>query len=148
MRLAYSTMIRKERSTSSTQRLCRKLVGISLFVLNLAYFDVAGSFFSRGLWAQVPKIAYSEPSIKHSMIALSNFHEQFTTRLVPASSALRYYMMAIKELRSGIPTITGILCLMMFFAIEVNIEIGPGYRKLISRSSYKRVTVLQCSFYV
>ena len=46
-------------------------------------------------------------------------------------------MMAIKELRAGIPTITGILCLMMFFAIEVSTEAISISQRLISQASAK-----------
>lgn len=116
----YSTRMLNGLSTSSMKGPSSRSVGLSPCSDNVSILTRIGSYFSRPLWSQVPKIAYTESTIKYAMIALSKFHEQYTTSSEPRS-ALNYYTRAIQELRSGLPTTTGILCLMIFFAIEVGL---------------------------
>ena len=86
------------------------------------------SFFPSAFWGVlVPQIAHREPSIRHALIALSDFHEQF---MLPSGSngerpyfGLRQYNLAIRELLDPCATqrtpLIYLLCCLLFVAIEV-----------------------------
>ena len=86
-------------------------------------------FFPSSFWSKlVPQIAYSEPSIRHALIALSGFHEQFMLRDVSFSSVkfrygIQQYNLAIRKLldlhtRQGSPLVS-LLCCLLFISIEL-----------------------------
>ena len=86
------------------------------------------SFFPSAFWGVlVPQIAHREPSIRHALVALSDFHEQF---MLPSGSngerpyfGLRQYNLAIRELldpRAPPKTpLVSLLCCLLFITIEV-----------------------------
>ena len=87
-----------------------------------------GSPFSRNLWTNiVPLLAQSQVSIKHAVIALSGFHEQFSfendSKFALVGSSLTHYNHAIQKLvypgtTKPSPVISLLSC-MLFFAIEL-----------------------------
>lgn len=84
------------------------------------------TFFPDELWSiQVPRLAQSEPSIRHALIALSSYHELFTEHSTASPSlALRYYNLAIRNLvrdpGQTIPLLyTHVLSCALFICVEV-----------------------------
>ena len=91
------------------------------------------SFFPSTFWGVlIPQIAQREPSIRHALIALSDFHEHF---MLPGSSngerpcfGLRQYNLAIRELLNPCANqktpLIYLLCCLLFVTIEVGCSYG------------------------
>ena len=78
----------------------------------------------------VPQIAHMEPSVRHALVALSDFHEQFALERGPKPEEPRFgleqYNLAIRELldsraRQASPLIS-LLCCLLFISIEVGFQ--------------------------
>ena len=92
-------------------------------------------FFPCDFWNElVPQIAHAEPSIRHALVALSGFHEQFMLQDSAdesyANFGLQQYNLAIKELLNswtrGNPLVA-LLCCVLFVAIEVCQKAQPAF---------------------